>query len=102
MDDFVVLKNPSIVIEAEGIKRWENLVMLSAPLGFIGAISLAIMLTTSGVMAGSAAFVFLINSAGSGLDIYHVLRILAMPIGTQFTNFRRKGDLYTVYSVPKK
>lgn len=101
-DDFVILKNPSVVIETQGIKRWENLAMLSAPLVIIGAICLVIMGSTGGVMRGSAAFVLLINSAGAGLDIYHILRILVMPTGTQYANFRKEGKLYTEYSIPEK
>lgn len=102
LDDFAVLKNPSVVILSDGIKRWENLAMLSGPFVLIGSISLIIMVTTDGVVSGSAAYILLINSAASGLDIYHIIRLLLMPKGTQYANFRDGGELRTEYTVPEE
>lgn len=101
-DEFVILKNPSIVAYAKGIKRVENLAMLSTPFVFIGLACWITMATTDGLVSGSAALILLTNSAVSGQDIYHILRILKMPNGTQFRNYRDDCQLRTEYVVPRE
>lgn len=101
-DEFTVLKNPSVVIVGDGIKRWENLLALSGPFVLINTLCLIIMGATEAVVGGSAAYILLVNSAASGLDLYHILRLLSMPKGTQYSNFREGGDIKTKYAFPKE
>lgn len=100
-DYFLWFENPGVIALSTGIPRNQNILMLVAPFIIIGLVSLLVMEVSSGIIAASAAFVLLINSAGSALDLYHVIRLLSMPQRTLFANFEEGSEIRTEYAFPK-
>lgn len=92
--------NPSVVTYDIGIPRWQDVVVLGSPFILISAISGYILLNSQGYVAGTSAVVFATNTVPSGNDIYNVIRLVQMPKGTMFANFRENGKLRTEYIIP--
>jgi len=96
----VLLKNPAVVNYAAGITRWENIVSLGAPLVILNTTTGAVMLSTGGILAGTAAIMFAVNSIASAGDLGNIIRVAKMPAGTKYANFERDGEVRTEYAVP--
>lgn len=96
------LSNPCVRALETGITVKQNITMLIVPFLIIGALSLAVLLFSSGWLAGLAAFVLAANSAASAQDLYHVGRLLRMPKQTQFANFEDGDDFRTEFTYPEQ
>ena len=101
-EDFFFTSNPCVTAMSPGITVKENIAMLTAPFLLIGIPALAVMMVSSGILTGLAAYVLVANSAGAAQDLYHTGRLLLMPNGTQFANFEADGDIRTEYASPEQ
>jgi hypothetical protein len=100
--EFIFFNNPSVIPADTHISRYENIVSAIAPALIIGAISISILLITSGLIETLAALVLWVNTATSAGDFYNIIRISLMPRGTLFSNFEVENGEYRVeYVVPQ-
>ena len=91
--------SPSVVAYAQGIQRWENILMLAAPFVCLSLVCGGLMWMTEGLISATAAIMFAVNAVPSSMDIYDVVRLVNFPRGTLFANFNTEDDLRTEYTV---
>lgn len=85
----------------EYIDRRTNVLHLVAPLFVIGAIALIGLLPVfPTVVTGYAKIALILNTGGSGTDIYNATRVLLAPPGTRYFNCFDDGELRTFYTEP--
>ncbi|WP_083893800.1 DUF3267 domain-containing protein [Halovivax asiaticus] len=94
------VRNPSVVAYSVGMGRFESLLSMIGPFATLSVLSGAIMLSTSGILAGTAAIMFCTNTVPSCSDIYNSCRIALMPRGAKFVNFKEKGELRSEFAIP--
>jgi len=91
--------SPSVVAYAQGIQRWENILMLAAPFVCLNLVCGGLMWMTEGLLSATAAIMFAVNAVPSSMDIYNVARLVNFPRGTLFANFNTEDGLQTEYTV---
>jgi hypothetical protein len=96
-----LLPTPFVIHHTTGITLGENLVTMLAPVTVIGIASAVVMWTSSGIVAGLAAFVLLSNTVSSAQDLSHVVRLVQMPEGTLFANFESADGYDTEFTNPE-
>lgn len=96
---FYGVLSPSVVAYAQGIQRWENILMLAAPFFCLSLICGGLMWMTEGLVSATAAIMFAVNAVPSGMDLYNVGRLVNLPRGTIFANLETEDGLRTEYAV---
>lgn len=94
------IPSPSVTPMTTGIKLRENALGTAPPFVGVNLLALVVIASTDGLVAGSAAWVLLINSASSAQDLYHLYRYWKLPSATLFANWERNGELRTEYTFP--
>lgn len=85
----------------EYIDRWPNVIQLLAPLFVINIIALIGHLPVfPPVVTVYAKIALILNTGGSGADMYNATRVILSPPGTQFFNFFDEGELRVFYTKP--
>lgn len=100
--EFLFFENPAVINLSRGISIREYVPGAVAPFVVIGLAALLAMQVTTGFLEGIAAFVLVANSAASGGDLYHTIRVLSLPRGTLFANFEDGDEYRTEYAIPEE
>ncbi|MCU4716856.1 DUF3267 domain-containing protein [Halapricum hydrolyticum] len=95
------LKSPGIMPYGTGLTRGENIAGFLAPFILLSAFAGSIMLSSDGIVAGTAAAMFAINSIPSCSDIYNSIKVARMPRGTKYANFDNGEGIKSEYALPK-
>lgn len=99
---FLFFENPSVINLSRWISAREYVPGALAPFVLIGLAALIAMQVTDGFLEALAAFVLVTNSAASGGDLYNATRVLLLPRGTLFANFKDGDEYRTEYAVPEE
>lgn len=95
------LKSPGIIAYGTALTRGENIAGLLAPFILLSAFAGSIMLSSDGIVAGTAAVMFAINAVPSCSDIYNSIKVARMPRGTKYANFDNGEGIKSEYALPK-
>jgi hypothetical protein len=95
------LKSPGIMPYGTGLTRGENIAGLLAPFILLNTLAGSIMLSSNGIVAGTAATMFAINSVPSCSDIYNSIKVARMPRGTKYANFDNGKRIKSEYALPE-
>jgi hypothetical protein len=98
--DGFIGKNPRVVPLCTHITLGENIASLAAPVFIIGLVSAVLMVSTSGIIAGVAGFVFAANTTASSQDMYHIFRLARMEPSALFANFETENGIKTEFTMP--
>lgn len=92
---------PAIMPYGMGLTRGENIAGLLAPFFLLSVFAGSIMLISDGIVAGTAALMFAINSVASCSDIYNSIKVARMPRGTKYANLDNGEGIKSEYALPK-